>query len=79
MIPEKRGKHRHPRAASSTMDQHSIHEQNTPTLLLDHEPCVGRVVAMARSRCNLRRFFSGIILQGYENHPRVCGNPERKH
>ena len=61
------------------MDQRSIHQQNTATLLLDQVPRVTRVVAMARPRCNLRGFFWGIILQRYENHSRVRGSPQRKH
>ena len=61
------------------MDQRSIYLQNTATLLLDHMPRVGRVVAMARPRCNLQGFLWGIILQEDENRPRVRGTPQRKH
>ena len=34
---------------------------------------------MACPRCNLQRLFFGIILQGYENRPRVRGTSQRKH
>ena len=56
-----------------------IHQQNTAPLLLDQVPRVGRVVPMARPRCNLQGFFWGTILQGHENHPPVRGTPQRKH